>query len=247
LGLVMLDAPPLAEPITPQPVTPGVLAALDAPRPFFGENRTAALIDDLARQGWAHAADALPADLSAGLLARARALSEAHALAAGKIGRGEAEMRALSIRRARIAWMDGTQPSEAAFLEGAEALRRAINEALFAGLFEFEAHFAVYPTGGHYARHLDAFAGARRSRVVSLVAWLNPDWRDGDGGELDLWGSDAETSEPARTFAPLGGDLLLMMSETIPHAVRETLRPRYGIAGWFRVNPGVGGVLDPAA
>lgn len=243
----MRDAPAFSDHIPPIPVTPDALAALDTPRAFFGENRTAALIDDLARQGWAHAADALPADLTAALLTRARDLSAAEALEAGKIGRGEAEMRALAIRRARIAWMDGTDPGEARFLEGAEALRRAINEALFAGLFEFEAHFAVYPTGGHYARHLDAFAGVRRSRVVSLVAWLNPDWRAGDGGELDLWGSDTETGEPARTFVPRGGDLLLMMSETIPHAVRPTLRPRHGLAGWFRVNPGVGGVLDPPA
>jgi len=36
------------------------------------------------------------------------------------------------------------------------------------------------------------------------------------------------------------------MSETIPHAVRETRVPRLGLAGWFRINPGVGGVLDPA-
>lgn len=218
-----------------------------APAPFFGANRTAALIADLAGRGWAHAADALPATLTAALLDRARGIEASGTLAAAKIGRGPVELRAPSVRRTRIAWMEGADRSEAEFLEGAEALRRAINEALFAGLFEFEAHFSVYPQGGHYARHLDAFAGGPRARIVSLVAWLNPAWQAGDGGELDLWDEDGGEGPPAATLAPRGGDLLLMMSERIPHAVRETLRPRYGIAGWYRINPGVGGVLDPAA
>ena len=220
---------------------------LAPPAPFFGENRTAALIDDLARQGWAHAAQALPEEMTTALLARARLLEAEDALRAGKVGRGDNALRAAAIRKAQISWMDGADPAEAAFLDGAEALRRAINEALFAGLFEFEAHFSIYPPGGHYARHLDAFAGAPRARVVSLVAWLNPDWRTGDGGELDVWTGPHDDGAPLARFEPRIGDLLLMMSETIPHAVRATTRTRYGIAGWFRVNPGVGGVLDPAA
>lgn len=217
------------------------------PTPFFGENRTLALIDDLALRGWAHAPGALPADLVPALRARLQELFAEGELARARIGRGESETRALAIRKTEISWLTGDHPAERRFLDGAEALRLEINRALFAGLFEFEAHFARYPAGGHYARHLDAFADRPRDRMVSLVAWLNEDWREGDGGELDIWSAPDAAGPPAATIAPRGGDIVLMMSETIPHAVRATTRPRLGLAGWFRINPGVGGVLDPAA
>lgn len=222
------------------------LPADTAPAPFFGDNRTAALIEDLAARGWAHAETALPEALTHALRLRLETLEAADALKLAAIGRGDSQIRAAAIRRTQIRWLEGKDPAERAFLEGCEALRREINRTLFAGLFEFEAHFARYPAGGHYARHLDAFADRPRDRVVSLVAWLNGDWQAGDGGELDLWSGPDDTGPPVATLAPRGGDLLLMMSETIPHAVRETRVPRLGLAGWFRINPGVGGVLDPA-
>ena len=217
-----------------------------APAPFFGDNRTSALIDNLAAKGWAHAETALPEALTQALRLRLETLDAADALKLAAIGRGDSQMKAAAIRRTQIRWLEGHDPAERQFLEGCEALRREINRALFAGLFEFEAHFARYPAGGHYARHLDAFADRPRDRVVSLVAWLNDKWQAGDGGELDLWSGPDDTGTPVATVAPRSGDLLLMMSETIPHAVRETRVPRLGLAGWFRINPGVGGVLDPA-
>lgn len=222
------------------------LPAGSAPASFFGDNRTTALIEDLAVKGWAHAASALPASLTHALRQRLDALDTAEALKPAAIGRGGIRMKAAAIRQTQIRWLDGTHPAERRFLDGCEALRREINRALFAGLFEFEAHFARYPAGGHYARHLDAFADRPRDRIVSLVAWLNDGWQTGDGGELDLWSAPGDHGPPVATFAPRSGDLLLMMSETIPHAVRETRVPRLGLAGWFRINPGVGGVLDPA-
>lgn len=227
-------------------MTSDVLAAMARPAPFFGDNLTATLIADLAEKGWAHVRHAVPDDLANALRARLIALDAADALKLAAIGRGESQMKATAIRKTRIRWLDGSDPAEQQFLEGCEALRRAINEALFAGLFEFEAHFAHYPQGGHYARHLDAFADKPRDRVISLVVWLNEDWQAGDGGELDLWTRPEDIDPPIATLVPLGGDLVLMLSERIPHAVRETFAPRLGLAGWFRINPGIAGVLDPA-
>ena len=56
-----------------------------------------------------------------------------------------------------------------------------------------------------------------------------------------------DTGEPAGLIAPKPGTLVVMLSERIPHEVRPAARERLSLAGWFRVNPGVGGVLDPAA
>jgi SM-20-related protein len=241
-----------------------------APAPLFGANLTASLIEDLAASGWAHAPDALDLDLVAALRLEAEAIDGAGETHAGRIGRGAVETRREAIRRTRIAWLDGSSPAQRRFLDGAEALRLEINRALFAGLFEFEAHFAVYPPGGFYARHLDAFRprpGAQpsaalgpkagRSRVVSMVAFLNRSWCEADGGRLAIWPDAPDDADgrpdldalnevrPAAQIAPEGGGLVLMMSETIPHEVRLSNAERYAIAGWFRVNTSVGGAIDP--
>ena len=241
-----------------------------APAPLFGANLTHSLIEDLAARGWAHAPGALDADLVSALRGEAEALDAAGDTHAGRIGRGQIETRREAVRRARIAWLDGSSPAQTRFLDGAEALRLEINGALFAGLFEFEAHFAVYPPGGFYARHLDAFrprpgaqpsailgARAGRSRVISMVAFLNQAWREADGGRLAIWpetayGEDGrpdlaalDACAPAAEIAPEGGGLVLMMSETIPHEVRLSRAPRYAIAGWYRVNASIAGAVDP--
>jgi SM-20-related protein len=63
-----------------------------------------------------------------------------------------------TIRKSRIAWMDGSTPAQAGFLQWAEQLRQVPQlQALMIGLFEFEACFAVYRPGEFYDRHLDSF------------------------------------------------------------------------------------------
>ena len=239
------------------------------PQPFFSDNLTASLIVDLEARGWAHAPDALDPELVAALRNEAKAQEQAGETYDGRVGRAHHETQALSVRKTRIAWLDGASPAQKRFMAGAEALRIAMNQRLFLGLFEFEAHFAVYPPGGFYARHLDAFtrpsasAGslsgrkAERTRVVSLVAYLNEDWSDADGGQLAVWETTPldETGRPelnrldalppAAELQPSGGGLVLMLSEAIPHEVRLSHAVRYAIPGWFRVNASVGGALDP--
>jgi SM-20-related protein len=245
------------------------LDAVLCPRPFFSENLTASLIADLETRGWAHAPGALDPELVAALRQEAEALEAAGETHLGRVGRAQNETKALSIRKTHIAWLDGASAAQKRFMEGADALRIAMNRRLFLGLFEFEAHFAVYPPGGFYARHMDAFtlptasagafAGPRaeRSRVVSLVAYLNADWASANGGQLAVWESaplDAygrpdmsqlDDVPPAAELEPEGGGLVLMLSEVIPHEVRQSLATRYAIPGWFRVNTSVGGALDP--
>lgn len=245
--------------------------ALAALSPFFGKNLSGDLIAQLESRGWAHAAGALDPELVADLRREATALGQAGALKTARIGRGEALAKDTAYRRTQISWLDGSTPAQRRFLDGAEALRLEINRALFAGLFEFEAHFAAYPEGGFYKRHLDAFSApvkastpaailgrqAERSRVVSLVVYLNESWRAELGGQLALWERtplDADgrpdlaaldAVAPDAVLEPDGGSLVLMMSEQIPHEVRPSLAPRFAIAGWWRVNASLGGVVDP--
>ena len=225
-----------------------MLALADvSPRPLFGANLEASVIEALAEKGWAIAEGALEPELVWALRNRADALHAAKAFDGGRVGRGDALTEAPRIRRAEIAWLEGEDSAERRLLDGTEALRQSLNRALFLGLFEFEAHFARYPTGGFYRRHLDAFAGGPKSRVVSFVTYLNADWDDADGGELAIWDRPDDTGVPAVIVLPKPGSVVLMLSERIPHEVRPARRERLSVSGWFRVNPGIGGVLDPAA
>ena len=160
------------------------------------------------------------------------------------IGREAAFRVARHVRGDRIHWLDPHEPAQARYLAAMETLRLGLNRELFLGLFEFEAHFAHYPPGAFYRRHVDSFRGAA-NRMLSTVSYLNTDWQPGDGGELVLYGPDGP-AELAR-IAPQAGRLVIFLSEEIPHEVLPARRDRYSIAGWYRLNASVAGQIDPPA
>ena len=196
----------------------------------------------LRERGWWSGDDALDPLLVKALLGSLARLQSAEALYRAGIGR-ENEFRVeKTIRGDRIHWLSRNDPVQARFLDQMEALRQRLNRALFLGLFEFEAHFAHYPPHAFYRRHVDSFRGAA-NRVLSIVAYLNSDWRPGDGGELVLY---AETGEEVLArIEPNGGRLAIFLSEEIPHEVLPARRDRYSIAGWYRLNASIQGQIDP--
>jgi len=221
------------------------MTAISPPGPLPADNRLGAIIDDLFSQGWSWQPDFLPENLYQALHAEVRAIDAEDDLAPAGIGRETAFQLDRSIRRTRIAWMDGSTQAQTAFLQWAEQLREAINRSLMIGMFEFESCYAVYRPGGFYDRHLDRFEGAR-NRVVSLVVYLNEDWNAEDGGSLVIWPEDAgDEAEPVARLSPERAGAVFMLSETIPHAVEETQASRFAIAGWWRVNPSIQGQIDP--
>lgn len=159
------------------------------------------------------------------------------------IGRRRQRHRNDLVRRDSIRWLDGSTETQTAFLAELEALRQCINRELFLGLFELESHFARYPRGAFYRRHLDAFRG-HDGRVVSSVVYLNPGWRQADGGCLRLWGAPRDTA-PLLDVVPEAGTLVSFLSERIPHEVQPAHRERISIAGWFRRNRTTTEWLDP--
>ncbi len=215
---------------------PAPLPAAYPPPP--GDNRLAAAFAELASRGWTRIDGWLPADLAAALAAE---MIEAEAAPAG-VGREEDYTLDRGVRRAAIAWLDGRTDAQRRLLAQAEELRAHLNRALFLGLFEFEACCARYPAGGFYARHRDSLRGAR-NRVVSLVAYLNPEWRAEWGGALRVWPPDGG---PAQDTPPAPGTVVLMLSEETEHEVLPTLRPRLALAAWWRVNASTPDRIDPA-
>lgn len=189
--------------------------------------------EDLACSGWSVQEQALPSGLVADLAAECRRLWQGDQLTPAAIGPLGEELVIPSIRGDYTRWLDDC-PSCAAhdqFLAVMEALRMALNRSLFLGLDKFETHYALYPPGAGYRKHLDRFQGDPL-RTVSVVAYLNQGWQPGHGGELRL-----HLPQGQRDVAPCGGSLAVFMSDQIVHEVLAAHRERASLVGWFRRRP----------
>ncbi len=187
------------------------------------------IADDLADQGWSQQSVFLPEALTAELAEECRARARLGLLQPAGVGRIGTTQINEGIRGDRIQWIEQGQ-SEACdrYLAMLDALRIALNHQLFLGLEDFEGHFACYPPGAFYARHLDRFRDDDR-RTVSAVLYLNDDWLPEHGGQLRIY-------LPERTVdvEPKGGCLVVFRSADIPHEVLAANRERLSLTGWFR-------------
>lgn len=192
------------------------------------------LADGLTEHGWMSqdVSVQLTPSLLSGLRNEVRILDRTEALRKAGVGRGQDLLQDRSVRRDKIAWLQGVTPVQEALFEFFESVRVGLNERLFLGLKRFEAHYATYHNGDFYRRHVDSFRG-RASRVVSLVLYLNEDWQEADGGALQVFNRENE-NEVCGVVLPLAGRMALFMSEEIPHEVLPAHRTRYSVACWFR-------------
>ncbi len=209
--------------------------------PLWDEASLPRVLDEIAERHYAIWPEALCPALLQALRQEVEAYAEEGQLQRAGIGRGEDFHTNTNIRRDKTRWLTGQTPAQEQFLAVMEQVRQQVNSHLFMGLNRFEAHYACYEPGAFYARHLDAFRDAiptdsplhGGNRRLSTVLYLNPDWQDGDGGELCLYAPD----DPERLLAmvtPQDGVLALFLSAEIPHEVKVTRTRRYSIAGWFR-------------
>lgn len=202
------------------------------------------IAEALVKQSWWLGAGLISAPVLQGLYKTAVLKAENDAMHAARIGRGAAETLQPDIRNDEIAWIAADHLIHKQFLEQLGTLRLQLNRELLLGLYEVEAHYAHYQNGGFYRRHFDSFVGAK-SRVVSLVIYLNPHWQPSHAGELVLY--QPQTGLPMANIAPCFGDVAVFLSEEIEHEVLPTAVDRYSIAAWFRCNSSVNNVIDPPA
>lgn len=189
------------------------------------------IVDDLAEQGWSHQDVFVPQGLTLELAAECRQRYAQGELAPAAVGRGSAQEIREGIRGDHIQWIE---PSESAACDAwlgiMDSLREALNRGLFLGLEDFECHFALYPPGSVYVRHLDRFRDDDR-RMVSAVLYLNDaDWTAGDGGQLRMY----LAGEREHDVQPIGGSLVVFLSGEVPHEVMPAQRNRLSLTGWFR-------------
>ncbi len=199
-----------------------------------------AIVDDLAESGWSRQKLFVAQDLTLELAAECRKRAAQGALSPASIGRGATQVVREGIRGDQIQWLErGQSAASDRYLELMEDLRQVLNQGLYLGLEDYESHFALYPPGAYYQKHLDRFRDDDR-RAVSVVLYLNQDWLPEQGGALRLYsngepgGGEALQSERVHDLAPLGGSLVVFMSAAVPHEVLPATRERLSLAGWFR-------------
>lgn len=189
--------------------------------------------DRLVEQGWSVSDSGLPAAVLSELERCCRSLWDSDSLRPAAIGRaGERQVRA-EVRGDHIRWLDDCQPSAAhdAYRDAMAALRQTLNRSLLLGLDSYETHYALYPPGAGYRKHLDRFKD-NPLRTVSVVLYLNSQWQPGDGGELRL-----HLPQGALDVEPRAGTLAVFMSDSIVHEVLPARRDRASLVGWFRRRP----------
>ena len=82
-----------------------------------------------------------------------------------------------------------------------------------------------------------------RHDTYTLVAYLNDDWKEEEGGALKLYID--ENDNEGISVMPQMGTFVVFLSERFPHEVLPTTRERHSVAGWFRVNGSVNDQIDP--
>jgi SM-20-related protein len=145
------------------------------------------------------------------------------------VGRKAGHAIVEQIRGDDICWIEPSDPIAAGALKLLDELKQSLNAQLYLGLDELECHFAAYPIGSFYSRHLDQHRG-EDSRVVTIVLYLNPQWDEQDGGHLRLYLDHGEPLD----ILPQGGTLVVFLSNRFEHEVLVGQRERLSLTGWFR-------------
>ena len=149
--------------------------------------------------------------------------------APARVGGRAALQRREEIRGDFTCWLrDPLYPAEQGLLNQFEELRLELNREAFLGLFDLELHYAWYPPGAGYSRHVDQPQGTTQ-RLVSMVLYLNVDWDPLSGGALRIY--DAQRMMDVE---PIAGRLICFLSTGREHEVLAATRDRLSISGWFR-------------
>lgn len=135
-----------------------------------------------------------------------------------------------AIRGDFISWIDESnlQEAEQVFFDRINHFTDYLNRTCFLGIQEHEFHYALYPKGTFYKRHLDTFQNDD-SRKLSIVCYLNDeDWQPEFGGELVLY------KEKDIVIYPLKGRVVIFESQVIEHEVKPVEQKRLSITGWLK-------------
>ncbi len=151
------------------------------------------------------------------------------------IGNGGNTLIERAIRGDFILWIDErvAETPEQLFFTRVNDLANYLNKTCFLGIMYREFHYALYPEGTFYKRHLDTFQNDDR-RKLSMVCYLNEsNWQPEDGGELVLYLNE-NGNELSKKIQPLSGRMVIFESQVLEHEVKPAKRDRLSITGWLK-------------
>ena len=140
-----------------------------------------------------------------------------------------------SVRGDFILWIDeaNANPAENMFFNKTNDLIRYLNRTCFMGILQKEFHYALYPKGTFYRRHVDTFQNDDR-RKLSIVCYLNDEnWQAENGGELVLYLNNKGLMEE-KVIYPFPGRVVVFESQIIEHEVKPVNTKRLSITGWLK-------------
>ncbi|TRZ46141.1 2OG-Fe(II) oxygenase [Robertkochia solimangrovi] len=140
------------------------------------------------------------------------------------------------IRGDFILWINEQEASaaEKRFFDRINHMVSYLNRTCFMGILQKEFHYALYPEGTFYKRHLDTFQNDDR-RKLSMVCYLNDhDWKLENGGELRIF-FEENGKESFTDICPMPGRVVIFESQLLEHEVRTVLASeRLSITGWMK-------------
>jgi SM-20-related protein len=151
------------------------------------------------------------------------------------IGNRINELIVKSIRGDHILWIDErtANTAESLFFNQINDLVSYLNKTCFMGILQKEFHYALYPKGTFYKRHIDTFQNDDR-RKLSFVCYLNTeDWKPENGGELVLYLGE-KGMEAEKIIYPFPGRIVIFESQIIEHEVKPVEIERFSITGWLK-------------
>ena len=193
---------------------------------MFSTNDLEQLMQKVDEQGWGILS--LPQSFCQSLLQRFNEVEFSGLLKKADVTKNDQPQE---IRNDFTYWLDSQQSAaEGELFVLLQLLRDRIKNYFRIPLNDLECHFALYPAGHYYKKHVDQTA-TNNKRFFSFVIYLNSEWSATDGGQLV--GFDAETAKPLFTLLPEAGKMVIFRSD-IPHEVEVCHKPRKSIAGWLR-------------
>lgn len=193
-------------------------------------NKLNILLDDLSEKHWSVIDDFLPMEAFEQLC---RAIDEDHEkglLIPATIG--SSKVKREDIRGDVISWIQREECNQNALpaLDLIESLQLELRRQLFLPLDESEFHFAIYPAGSRYMKHVDRHKN-QSNRILTFILYLNEiNWPEAQGGQLRMWLSKDETQE----VLPKGNRLVMFDSGEFPHEVLPAITTRKSFTGWMR-------------
>lgn len=192
------------------------------------------IADEIALHGYAVVPDFLSSAVVMSMHAEAQGFHASGEMHRAGVGQGAVPSLNSAMRGDEIHWLDESAADrhQHTCLASLESLRLELNRSLALGLFEFEGHFAIYPTGAFYRKHLDQFQRDSH-RSLTCILYLNSAWQQKEGGQLRLY-LNGENPFAFVDVLPAGGTLVAFLSSRFWHEVLPATRERVSFTGWYK-------------